>query len=78
MVPLARVLCSTWAVADAAADEVVPIAAGTVPDADSGAGTVFIVADDRDWPKELDASVGFAPLARRSQLPRPPFGQSSS
>ena len=30
MDPLARALCFTWAVADAAADEVVPIAAGTV------------------------------------------------
>lgn len=40
--------------------------------ADSGAGTVFIVADDRDWPKELYASVGFAPLGRRSQLHRNP------
>jgi N-acetylglutamate synthase-like GNAT family acetyltransferase len=42
--------------------------------ADSGAEVVFIVADDRGWPKELYAKIGFAPLARRAQLHRAPAG----
>ena len=40
--------------------------------ADSGADLVFIVADDDDWPKDLYASLGFAPLGRRVQLHREP------
>lgn len=38
--------------------------------AESGAGLVVIVADDRDWPKQLYANVGFAPLGRRAILHR--------
>lgn len=37
----------------------------------SGARDVFIVADAEDWPKELYAKVGFAPLGRRANLHRP-------
>jgi hypothetical protein len=31
---------------------------------------VIVVADDRGWPKELYARLGFVPLGRRAELHR--------
>lgn len=42
------------------------------------AEVVFVCADDRDWPKTLYASLGFAPAARRVQLHREPDAAAPS
>jgi GNAT superfamily N-acetyltransferase len=38
----------------------------------AGHDFVFLVADDEDWPKELYARLGFAPLGRKWAFLRPP------
>ena len=37
-----------------------------------GADLVFLVADDRDWPKQLYSKLGFDPVGRFWQFTRHP------
>jgi predicted GNAT family acetyltransferase len=42
----------------------------------AGHDFVFLIADDRDWPKELYTRVGFAPIGRKWTFLRPPVPAS--
>jgi ribosomal protein S18 acetylase RimI-like enzyme len=42
----------------------------------TGHDFVFLIADDRDWPKELYTRVGFAPIGRKWTFLRPPVPAS--
>jgi hypothetical protein len=43
---------------------------------EAGAGLVFLIADDADWPKELYAKLGFDPVGRFWQFTKPSAGES--
>ena len=42
----------------------------------AGAETVFLIADDADWPKDLYRKLGFDPIGRFWQFTKPPEGES--
>jgi hypothetical protein len=42
----------------------------------AGAETVFLIADDADWPKDLYRKLGFDPVGRFWQFTKPPAGES--
>jgi GNAT superfamily N-acetyltransferase len=42
----------------------------------AGADLTFLVADDRDWPKELYGKLGFDPVGRFWQFTRVPEGET--